>query len=63
MTTTQEISKDSTKATTYTLLVVFTVDENAHHNLRDQLAIRDEAASWLDSLDAKVEGVCVRKGD
>lgn len=63
MTTTQEISKESTKAATYTLLVVFTVDDNPHHNLRNQQAIRDEAASWLESLEAKVEGVCVRKGD
>lgn len=54
MTTTQEISKDCTKATTCTLLVVFTVDENAHHNLRDQQAICNEAESWLESLDAKL---------
>lgn len=49
--------------TTYTLLVVFTVDEHSHENLHDQQAIRDEAASWIESLDATVHGVSVRKAD
>jgi hypothetical protein len=49
--------------TTYTLLVVFTVDEHTGETLRDTASIRDEAASWLDSLNATVRGVSVRPAD
>lgn len=47
MTTTQDVIKaDSDKAATYTLIVVFTVEGNAHRSLRHQQAIRDEAQSF-----------------
>ncbi len=52
-----------TTPTTYAMLVIFTVDANSHENLHDQQAMRDEAQSWLESLDAKVHGVCVRAAD
>ena len=48
---------------TYALLVIFTVDPRTHENLHDQRTIRDEAESWLTSLDATVHGVNIRKGD
>jgi hypothetical protein len=48
---------------TYSLLVVFTVDHCTDEHLQDQQAIRDEAESWLASLDATVRGVSVRKAD
>ncbi len=48
---------------TYTLLVVFTVDHTTHENLQHTQMIRDEAASWLESLDATVHGVSVRAAD
>lgn len=48
---------------TYTLLVIFTVDPRTHEHLQDQQTIRDEAASWLTSLDATVHGVNIRKAD
>jgi len=48
---------------TYTLLVIFTVDPDADEHLQDQQAIRDEAESWLTSLDARVHGVNIRKAD
>lgn len=54
---------DNKQATTYTMLVIFTVSPESHDNLQDQQAIRDEAASWLESLDAKVHGVSIRKAD
>jgi hypothetical protein len=63
MATTQNIIANQNRPTTYTLLVVFTVDEHSHENLQDQQAIRDEAASWIESLAAKVRGVSVRKAD
>lgn len=46
---------------TYTMLVIFTVDAASHENLSDQQAIRSEARSWFESLDARVDGICVRK--
>ena len=49
--------------TTFTLLVVFTVDEHSGETLRDTDSIRDEARSWLESLDADVHGVSVRPAD
>jgi hypothetical protein len=49
--------------TTFTLLVVFTVDEHTGDTLRDVGTIRDEARSWLESLDADVRGVSVRPAD
>ena len=45
--------------TTYTLLVVFTVDACHNDDLPDERAIRDEATSWLQSLHATVDDVCV----
>ena len=47
---------------TYTLLVIFTVDPSTG-DLQDQQSIRDEAESWLASLDATVHGVNIRKAD
>lgn len=47
--------------TTYTMLVIFTVHPDSDDNLHDQQAIRDEAQSWLESLDATVHGVNIRK--
>ena len=48
---------------TYALLVIFTVDPGTDEQLQDQQAIRDEAESWLTSLDARVHGVNIRKAD
>ena len=48
---------------TYTLLVIFTVDPRTDEHLQDAQAIRDEAESWITSLDATVHGVSVRKAD
>ena len=48
---------------TYTLLVIFTVDPRTGEHLQDEQSIRDEAASWLESLDATVHGVNIRKAD
>ena len=48
---------------TYTLLVIFTVDPRTDEHLQDTQAIRDEAESWITSLDATVHGVSVRKAD
>jgi hypothetical protein len=50
-----------TKTTTYTMLVIFTVHPESDQNLYDQQAIRAEAQSWLESLDATVHGVSIRK--
>jgi hypothetical protein len=49
--------------TTYTLLVVFTVTRESDEHLQDTACIRDEAASWLASLNATVHGVSVRPAD
>lgn len=49
------------KTTTYAMLVIFTVHPESDEQLQDQQAIRDEARSWLESLDASVQGVCIRK--
>lgn len=51
------------KTTTYAMLVVFTVGPNSDDNLQDQLAIRGEVQSWLESLNAGVKGVCLRRAD
>jgi hypothetical protein len=48
---------------TYSLLVIFTVDPSTDEHLQDQQSIRDEAESWLTSLDATVHGVNIRKAD
>ena len=48
---------------TYALLVIFTVDPCTRERLQDQETIRDEAESWLTSLDATVHGVNIRKAD
>jgi hypothetical protein len=61
MATTQTTIATGNQPTTYTLLLVFTVDDHSHESLHDQQAIRDEAASWIESLAAKVRGVSVRK--
>ncbi len=63
MATTQTTTANQNQAITYTLLVVFTVDPHSDEHLQDQQGIRDEAASWLESLDATVHGVSVRKAD
>ena len=49
--------------TTYALLVIFTVHPDGDQHLHDQQAIRDEAQSWLESLDATVHGVNIRKAE
>lgn len=49
--------------TTYTMLVIFTVHPDSDDTLHDQQAIRDEAQSWLESLDATVHGVNIRKAE
>lgn len=51
------------KTITYAMLVVFTVDARSDEHLQDVQAIRNEAKSWITGLDAKVQGVCVRKAD
>jgi hypothetical protein len=43
------------------MLVIFTVHSESDQNLHDQRAIRDEAQSWLEGLDATVHGVSIRK--
>ena len=48
---------------TFTLLVIFTVDPSTDAHLQDQQAIRDDAESWLASLDATVHCVNIRKAD
>ena len=53
----------SNQPVTYSLLVIFTVDPSTAENLQDQQSIRDEAESWLSSLDATVHGVNIRKAD
>jgi hypothetical protein len=63
MATTATITANENQTITYTLLVIFTVDQNADEHLQDQQAIRDEAASWLEGLNANVRGVSVRKAD
>jgi len=40
-----------------------TVDPSTDEHLQDQQPIRDEAESWLASLDATVHGVNIRKAD
>ena len=51
----------SNQPVTYSLLVIFTVDPSTSEHLQDQQSIRDEAESWLASLDATVHGVNIRK--
>jgi len=51
------------KTTTYTMLVIFTVHPESDDQLQDQQTIRDEAQSWLESLDATVHGVNIRKAE
>ena len=63
MATTATITANPNETITYTLLVVFTVDKHSDEHLQDQQAIRDEAESWISSLDATVHGVSVRKAD
>ena len=43
--------------------MVFTVDRATDEHLQDTQMIRKEAASWLESLDATVQGVSVRAAD
>ena len=63
MATTATTTANLNETITYSLLVVFTVGNDSDEHLQDQQAIRDEAASWLESLDATVHGVSVRKAD
>lgn len=49
--------------TTYTMLVIFTVHPDSDDTLHHQQAIRDEAQSWLESLDATVHGVNICKAE
>ncbi|MGE0041377.1 MAG: hypothetical protein AB7H88_21300 [Vicinamibacterales bacterium] len=63
MATTLQPTVTENRPTTCTLLIVFTVDEHSHENLHGQQAIRDEAASWIESLAARVSGVSVRRAD
>lgn len=63
MATTETTNAHSSQATTYSLLVVFTVNPRTHEHLQDPQAIRDEATSWLQSLDATVSDVTVRNED
>ena len=51
------------QSVTYTLLVIFTVAPGSDEHLQDQQSIRDEAESWLASLEATVHGVNIRKAD
>ncbi len=51
------------KTVTYAMLVIFTVDAGSDEHLQDAQTIRDEAESWIASLDATVHGVSVRKAD
>ena len=48
---------------TDSLLVIFTVNPSTDEHLQDEQSIRDEAESWLASLDATVRGVSIRKAD
>lgn len=48
---------------TYAMLVIFTVHPESDQALHDQQTIRDEAQSWIESLDATVQGVCIRRAD
>jgi hypothetical protein len=52
-----------TQAVTYAMLVIFTVHPESDQALHDQQTIRDEAQSWIESLDATVQGVCIRRAD
>ena len=61
MATTQTNTENPT--VTYAMLVIFTVDAGSDEHLQDVQAIRDEAASWISSLDATVHGVSVRPAD
>jgi hypothetical protein len=63
MATTLQTITNPDRTTTYAMLVIFTVDANSHENLHDQKRMRDEAQSWLESLNASVKGVNVRKAD
>jgi hypothetical protein len=63
MATTLNTITNPDQTITYALLVVFTVDPRSDEHLQDTQMIRDEAASWLESLDATVQGVSVRAAD
>jgi hypothetical protein len=63
MATTLQTIRNQDQTITYALLVVFTVDARSDEHLQDQQAIRDEATSWIESLDATVQGVCVRAAE
>ena len=63
MATTETTTAQPGQATTYSLLVVFTVNARSDEHLQDPQAIHDEATSWLESLDATVHGITVRDED
>ena len=63
MATTANNTDSQNETTTYALLVVFTVTPESDEHLHDEGAIRAEAQSWIESLNAGVKGVCLRKAD
>ena len=63
MATTETTTGDRKPPTTYSLLVVFTVDPSGDEHLQNPQAIRDEMTAWLESLDAVVLDVRVRGDD
>ena len=63
MATTDTTTGHANQTTTYSVLVVFTVDPHRDEHLQNPQAIRDEATSWLHSLDATVHHVTVRTED
>lgn len=48
---------------TYTLTVTLTVHPGSNEHLQSPKAIRDEAESWIASLDATVHSVSVRRAE
>lgn len=51
----------TTKTTIYELRIVSTVDSQSDEHLQSEQAIRDEASSWLESLNGTVERVSLGK--
>jgi hypothetical protein len=46
---------------TYIATVAFTVHPTTHEHFQSEQGIRDELASWCESLGAKVEAVDIRE--
>ncbi|MGE3336004.1 MAG: hypothetical protein AB7I36_20380 [Rhodospirillaceae bacterium] len=57
------LNTTETRTVTYAMLVIFTVPTGAAAQMQDTQVMRDEAQSWLESLDATVHGVNIRKAD